>query len=292
MIERLKNLCFKCLHPILNFLMARSGFFFRLKNLEAKTSLISGLVSELERAQMYEFLEDNLKDKNFRISYPVRLGSANDGGYVLNRLNQEDLVLSLGIGGNAAFERDCSEYLKFGVAYDGTIATLPQEFPKKFYWIPLNVEGTSSNLNKIASINEVFENCKSLVGHSLPKILFKVDVEGSEYSIFEALAEQNLLLCSQIVMELHNFATNLLLDVDKLKKLFGKLNQTHSLVLYHANNYDFDLEVSGWRVPNAIELTWVHKDSVDKTKTDYPVDLIRKLLTPNNRFLEDFAVES
>jgi hypothetical protein len=272
--------------------MARSGLHFRVKNLEARTSLISSLVSENQRDRIYNFLEHYLKDKNNRVSNPVRMGSANDGGYVLNRITDENFLLSIGIGQNAEFERECGKYLNYGVAYDGTIASLPAEFPKKFSWIATNVHGTSQQLSNFATINEVFENCRSLMGHSLPKILFKIDVEGSEYSIFESVDEENMLLCSQIVMELHNFATNLLSDIDLLIKLFDKLNLTHSLVLFHANNYDFDLRIGAWCVPNAIELTWVHRDSFNHSRLDYPMDVIESLLTPNNRFVKDYSVDN
>lgn len=253
---------------------------------------MSSLVSENQRAEIQHFLKHNLKDKNNRVSNPIRMGSAHDGGYVLNRITNENVLISLGIGSNAEFERDCSKFLQHGIAYDGTIASLPREFPENFHWIPSNVEGSIQPLNNSITINEVFENCRNLMGQSTPKILFKVDIEGSEYSIFESLTKENLLLCSQIVMELHNFATNLMLEIDQLAQLFDKLNETHSLVLFHGNNYDFDLTVGEWCVPNAIELTWVHKESFHHSRSDYPIVDIKTLSTPNNRFLKDISIEN
>ncbi len=286
--KSLKDSGFKLIQPLFRFAMARSGTYFRIKQLESQISFFSDIVFNGKTNEILYFLDQHLGDKNFKVPEPIRIGSKHDGGYVLDRITNEDTLISLGIGKNAEFERDCHQYVKNGIAYDGTIVSLPKEFPADYRWNPMNVEGVWQSANCIG-INDVFSKFSQIESTNF---LLKIDVEGSEYEIVEAILEKNIMSCTQIVMEVHDFLRNLFFNLEKVRKFFEKLELTHDLVLIHGNNYDFHLNIGDWCVPNAIELTWKRKDIKAVTPTIESERRNMELCTPNNRYLEDITLKN
>jgi Tat protein secretion system quality control protein TatD with DNase activity len=98
----------------------------------------------------------------------IRVGSSNDGGYLLvNDLNKNDFLISCGIGNNFDFEMQLSEKEIAMHCYDNSINMLPRIINNSlFYKLSIGYD---------IFLNEMVEKT--------PKekdLILKMDIEGSE----------------------------------------------------------------------------------------------------------------
>lgn len=210
----------------------------------------------------------------------IRLGSRNDGGYLLekNSIDQSQILLSFGIANNWDFERDFYRIhsvpieafdpgTKFKVLYRECFRnafrilrdfwkphkTIPKWMLSLFrvidYFIFFNAERRLNHISigyekegaKKKNLNSIIEELDEL--HS---IFIKCDIEGWEYRIIEDLIFHSSRIIG-LVIEFH--------DVDlHLRKIeeFIEVFPLH-LVHIHANNYS-DVDPKG--VPLVIELSF------------------------------------
>jgi hypothetical protein len=202
---------------------------------------------------------------NFLIVYKtqykkIRLGSKNDGGYVLADGMDYDLLLSCGIANDISFEEEfLKKYNVKCVAFDGTIESLPHcndsiEFIKKN--ITNSETDTTTNL-----INWIENN---------DNIFLKMDIETNEYQWLEKIEEIHLLKFKQILIEFHfpftderdDIFEQLSFPISVSRKIncFDKLARTHYLIHLHGNNCCGTMNYCGIVVPNVFECTYIRKD--------------------------------
>ena len=104
----------------------------------------------------------------------IRFGPIKDGGYVIseNLIKETDAVYSLGIADNCGFDLSMAE-LGFKVhMFESSHSNPPVTHPN---FIFKQMFMNSSNMN-----NEIKTN-----NHLGKRILLKMDIEGSEYELFE-----------------------------------------------------------------------------------------------------------
>lgn len=176
-----------------------------------------------------------------------------DGGYILidNIESVNNTILGFGVDGDYSCELQLQQkYLGDVHLYDGTVDVVCRE--QNVFFHKENI--TPSNINKIF---DQFE-----------KIIFKMDIEGSEYGAFESLSENNLKKIIQMSVEFHFPSENHL-------KIFKKLNTTHKIFHVAANNC-CGLMTNG--IPTAFEVSYVNKEYCDIEEIDdsqYPTHLDR-----------------
>ncbi len=242
----------------------------------------------------------------------VRLGSIDDGGYVLpiKDIESSDVLISLGISDNWDFEKDFHKISNAKViAYDHSIDSKfwiskfkkdlikfiklkifkPKKIYKMFQYIDFIFffKLKKKNLFFLKKIGKE-ENCISIneiVDKHIKKdnrIFLKIDIEGSEYEILnQIISIQNKI--QGIVIEFHNVTQNL----DTIKEFLLKINTNLNLVHIHANNYSVK-EVN--QFPEAIELTIsnINLDNQDFEKArDYP---LKNLDFPNSKRSPDIKI--
>jgi hypothetical protein len=110
----------------------------------------------------------------------VRLGSDNDGGYIVNEtiLNQSDVLYTYGVEYNCDFEIDFHNRTSKPVhLYDHTVDFTPQNENLHFH---------KEGLSHISETDKkhFFEHLKENNDED-KKVLLKIDVEGAEYEFFE-----------------------------------------------------------------------------------------------------------
>lgn len=196
-----------------------------------------------------------------------RVGKEYDGGYVISVIPEVkyDVLLAGGIENDISFEEEfCSLYKDTKcLAYDGTVDDVKITHP--------NVSFIKKNIGKFE--NDTYTNLHNEID-KYENIMIKMDIEGSEIDWLESLTDKHYDKFVQIVMEFHTpFG-------ERELAVFKRLNETHLLVHFHANNCCGLRYVNGILVPNIFECTYVHKRYINQpyilNKKFLPTDIDMK----------------
>uniref|UniRef100_A0A6C0ICL3 Methyltransferase FkbM domain-containing protein n=1 Tax=viral metagenome TaxID=1070528 RepID=A0A6C0ICL3_9ZZZZ len=222
-----------------------------------------------------------------------RIGKLNDGGYVITDLpGNYDIFLSGGISNDISFEEALLNIYPDLICYafDGTINYIPDTNKNiKFY---------NKNLGNVN--NETTTDLEEfMINYS--NIFMKIDIEGHEFRIMPNIIEKNLISkVKQLIIEIHSPADislypNYFKGLQDIKNehmfsLLNKLNNTHTLIHFHANNGCLIQTIDGIKLPHVFELTYIRNDFiVDKIRNiqplPTPIDMINVLNKPDY-FLE------
>ncbi len=193
----------------------------------------------------------------------VRLGSDNDGGYLICSNGADyDCLLSCGVGDDSTFEEDFLKMYPNAVCYafDGTLEEnkWPSKNPKINY-VAKNI-GTQEN-DKETNLLPYIEKYNS--------IFLKMDIEGYEFPWITTMTRAVLKKIKQIVIEFHYPLHNM-----QNWNAFTKLNKTHWLVHLHPHNacghLEFEYNKDKLIIPNLIECTYVLKDHPELSSDTVP----------------------
>jgi hypothetical protein len=190
-----------------------------------------------------------------------RLGSSNDGGYVIGENLQYDILISCGIATDITFEDIfTSTYNINCLAFDGTIDKLPHDNNSKIKFIKKNI-GTDEN-DKVTNLKNV------LIDYN--NIFLKMDIESYEFKWLEILTDAELQKFSQIVIEFHfpfsTYSSNGInwLDedicIDRKITCLKRLADSHYLIHLHGNNCCGSRLFNGIIIPNVFECTYIRKN--------------------------------
>lgn len=205
-----------------------------------------------------------LKPKNCSNFY--RVGSSNDGGYVIPKkmIDLAEAVLSGGLSFNWDFEIMWSKLNPEVVihAYDASIeekilGTLDDRYAntwnnKKVYF-PKNLGSNFFPLSKAVDLLPV------------QNIFLKLDIEGSEYSCIDDIIENKHKVIGMVI-EFHEIE-----NYDRFETSIKKLQKSYDIVHLHANNtlpYPPDGEI-----PYVMEITLIRKDYVTDNSLRHTVFL-------------------
>ena len=214
----------------------------------------------------------------------VRLGNEYDGGYVVpSAALQCNAVVSIGVGPDVSFDLALAQHGAQIIQFDHTVEQLPVQHPSfKFFkkgW-GARTEGEFMNLADITALLPVESHRK----------LFKFDIEGGEYDVFETIKPADLQSFDVICCELHDFSK--LADpafFAKVERLLKCLHQHHAPVHLHANNYCGFVMVEGIPVPEVLELSYLRRDL--DSFNGYALDPIPGPLDrPNHPFRPDLCL--
>lgn len=186
----------------------------------------------------------------------VRLGAANDGGYVLPDLALEsNLLVSIGIGDDITFD---AEFARRGAQiyqFDHTIAAPPYEHPSMHFHRKGWGATASDQLMSFDQIVDVVD--WSNARHPV----LKFDVEGAEWAGLNAIRLEHLGRFEVVTAEFHNIEQIFYrANYELLLGAFTKLSTLHLPVHLHVNNYQGLTMVNGVPVPCVIELSFLRKD--------------------------------
>ena len=194
----------------------------------------------------------------------VRIGGSNDGGYVMADVFDGRVAYSFGIGKDYTWDESMAErgYQVFMYDYSvDKITSLNQHLHFKAMGIGCEKIGKLDTLQAFIEEN----------GHEQEQdMILKMDIEGGEWDVFDALADSIILKFQQIVLELHG--ANNLSQFDKVLRVLSKLSSTHNVIHVHANNVQ-DYENSKEDLPYFLEVTWLLKGENDKVEVAEDVEL-------------------
>jgi hypothetical protein len=202
----------------------------------------------------------------------IRIGGPGDGGYVLvDRLRPAQAVMSFGVGTTVSFDHDLAQRGHQVLLFDHTIDALPSEH-ERFTWYREGVAGEGDPTRGLFTLAD--HMAKLPPGGEAP--ILKLDVEGAEWDVLTETPMGLLRRFEQIVIELH--------ELDRLEerpfrsmawKALATLSSAFTLCHVHANNYGRIHAVSGFPVPDTLEVTYIRTDQVmpGPSATFYPTAL-------------------
>jgi hypothetical protein len=193
-----------------------------------------------------------------------RLGNKNDGGYVIMETDGYDLMLSGGVGGDIGFEKSfTNKYKTKCYCFDGT-----EESGFELTKNEPNITYINKNIGPRVTQNTVNFDF-GFKKHN--NIFMKLDIEGAEFDLFNSFSIEQQKKIRQLVVECHFPNTE-----EKWESLI-KLNKTHYLIHYHANNNNHVIyNINYQSIPAVFECTYVRKDLLDNpglNKEPFPTKL-------------------
>lgn len=228
--------------------------------------------------EYYKELKRVLKIKHVKNFPFVRVGKANDGGYLMIDDLCEHIAYSFGISNDISWDNDMANCGYHIYMYDPTIERLPYE-REEFHFFKEGLAGS-----KIPEKNlDTLENFIIRNNHTNKKhMILKIDIEGYEWDFLSTVKSSTLNQFDQILFEFHNVVTAKTEEEwRKTINLFEKINQTHEVAHIHGNNCDSIITIDNQVFPNALEVSYVNK-SVYECVKDNDIKLPRNIDAPND----------
>jgi len=280
--------------------MFATQFAIRIRNLESSVRLISNYAIDNQKLEgTFKCLFNLLEIKEPQGRGLIRVGSRNDGGYILaDDFNPSQLAISLGVGRNVDVEYFLAELGIKVLMFDGTIEKLPRGH-KNFVFTAKNVCGKfedARSQDNLIEINRIFADVDDLLKSKTvgterlklgPHLLLLIDIEGSEYETILDIDEKYLVNCLQITVEFHNVFSELNNESSRLTECIKKLKKTHEIISVHGNNYGGSIQSGAKDYPDVIELSFLNKTSYEFTKGTNTFN--HPLSMPNNKSMKDLS---
>lgn len=208
----------------------------------------------LDRTKL-ELMHASLKSAfTLRESSLVRVGSENDGGYLmLPPFTENAKVISLGIANNIDFEIELIDrgFTRDIFCFDGSISNLPVDrqglhFESKYIKVT-----TGNNFRTLSSIMQSIDT---------QELILKIDIEGDEWEVLDNLSDLELCKFSQIIGEFHGFASiRENYELEKKISLLNRLSLNFFLLNSHPNNWSTFKIIKGIPIVDVLEMTFVNK---------------------------------
>jgi len=201
----------------------------------------------------------------------VRVGSLNDGGYILaNDIKSADHVVSFGVETNVEFEKVLGTIGCSVDMYDYSVDAPPEYVPNSTF-SKKKIGLASSGDTSLSSCLENIDN----------DIILKIDIEGSEWSVL-AEGDYDLSQCRQVAIEYHwthqiadpAFCSVAIAAVENLRR-------THTPVMVHANNNVPLTIIGNSPVPMVFEVLYLRSSSYSFTTLRDPFEGLITRNDPN-----------
>ena len=194
----------------------------------------------------------------------VRLGSQHDGGYVcLDDFFGLDAAFSFGIEQNASWDSDAAVRGLIVHQFDHTVDGVYNPHPNfRFQKKKISAEA-KDNEESIPSLLRQF-------GSGAPaSVLLKIDIEYSEWPVFDATPADDLNQFSQIICEFHGLC-DVLDDAHyhRMVRVLEKLDSRFGVVHVHGNNFSPYMFIGNVPFPPTMEVTLANRSRYQLEPTD------------------------
>ena len=203
-----------------------------------------------------------------------RYGGAGDGSYIIptDIVNKKSFLVSGGLGDNNNFEIQLARSGIKGFQIDNSISKPPKNHK--------NLNFVSKTLGALDDKESI--SLKTLINNvSKDKSIgVKLDIEGGELEALRNLPNNILQRITCLSMELHSISS--LHDNNQILEMLKYLNTSGFRSIYlQANNGCLTYTMSGYLIPDNIEVTFVKKNRVTKP-TLKEIRRIKMLQSKNN----------
>jgi hypothetical protein len=176
-----------------------------------------------------------VEPKNIDGHNKIRVGSDRDGGYIMlePRIYSDNsgIAYSFGIENEYLWDLQMSQRGYQVYQYDGTVDNPSQEYPLLHFY-KFNICGTDKRNADEKTVKEIIAEHH----HTGKDIILQMDIEGSEWEVFQYIDEESITQFEQMIVEFHGIAVQ---GADFLQQIeiLEKLNRTHQVIHVHGNNY-------------------------------------------------------
>ena len=192
----------------------------------------------------------------------VRVGSENDGGYVIPaNLGQSSKLFSPGCDGMVHFERDLYRKFKIPSVVLDHISKKPSDLEAfiefQDNWLDASTsENTISLRDWVSANSEPNQTC-----------ILQMDIEGSEYEVLRNTPEYIIQKFHTIIVEFHYFEMikNSFLFESKIQPVFDLLLQHHIPIFVNPNNCCGVVRFGNYSFPRVFEITFLNRNEVKET---------------------------
>jgi hypothetical protein len=185
----------------------------------------------------------------------IRMGRDGDGGYVLlNDFTNVFAALSFGISTDCSWDTDIAARGIDVYQYDHTVAAPPTANPR-FHFFKKRLAAL------VSAQSETLGSTLARLPASDRHVILKIDIEGSEWDVFDAATVEELARFSQVVGEFHGFSNAL--DAawrERAQRVMTKLRSVFEVVHVHGNNCSPLHIVANIAIPEALELTFANRE--------------------------------
>jgi len=189
----------------------------------------------------------------------IRLGSKNDGGYVVpENLGGVSKLFSPGCDGIVEFERDLFHKYQIPSIVLDDISKKPQSLDSFIQfqenWLDAATRRGTTLLNDWVNQNST----------PTEDLMLQMDIEGSEYEVIRNTSPEILDKFHTIVIEFHYFEMikSSYLFETKIKPVFETLLRNHIPVFLNPNNCCGEVKYDEYRFPRVFEITLLRKSEV------------------------------
>ncbi len=238
------------------------------RNIEVINIMAPDILRADNKADHFSEIKSLLKVKTVSAFAFVRIGRNNDGGYIMLDDFSEDMkAYSIGICDDMSWDKDIHE--KYGMdvyMYDHTVPYAPEKIDGcYFYQKGIAAEDRGGSFLSLRSMLKQHGDERS------DNLVLKMDVEGAEWDVLNAVNEEDINRFCQIVIEFHGMTE--LSNREKMICALKKINRTHQAVW--GNNYAPAEWGGSVLMPMSLEVCYVRKKSYDLENRDafFPTEL-------------------
>jgi hypothetical protein len=218
--------------------------------------------------------QDQIK-KIFRLLRPraaegfskLRFGCAHDGGYILiNDFADVDTAFSFGIATDESWDKEIVNRGLTVYQFDHTVDEPKTDNPRLVF--------AKKKISTDFFAGPETETLPCLINrydrkNIRPNLLLKIDIENSEWDVFDTTPPELLKRFTQIVGEFHYFQG---LAEEHWRNLYArvlkKLSDSFAIVHVHANNFAGFSVIANVMIPNVLELTFANRGVYSFSETD------------------------
>jgi Methyltransferase FkbM domain len=186
----------------------------------------------------------------------ARFGSAHDGGYVMvDDFDGVAAAFSFGIAQDANWDVAVADRGVPVYQFDHTIEAPPITRPDLIFTKAPIVATPAQGGHTIDELVRKYGKSDE------PSLILKIDIEGSEWPVFDSASEDSLSRFTQIVSEFH-FLKNVAVDPgwhEQALRVFKKLTHNFGVVHVHANNGHGVNLAANIMLPHIIEITFANR---------------------------------
>jgi hypothetical protein len=199
----------------------------------------------------------------------VRLGEANDGGYLTcvdhNATNPSIGAFSLGVEQHDKWSEDVVTILGAQQVhqYDCTIEAPPVLCPRCTFYKKC-IRGASDDTSW--TLHEAIDQA-GYANAADASLIMKMDIEGSEWGVLKDFGQDDLHKFKQITIEYHHIDVEA--DHEKyVTDLMNLKNSGFAPIHIHGNNYEGMYTIGELTVPNVLEVTYLRDAGTDNCVAD------------------------